>query len=110
MLQQAYDTSSEPCSNVSFTSILREMIYNAEKNCGQYRTHRRHPIILKKFATALFLLAGPLAYEFIHHNMPEVLPCVRSIQAVIHLEYKTIHEGTFRFDELREHLYQYGAP
>ena len=32
------------------------------------------------------------------------------IQAVIHLEYKTIHEGTFRFDELREHLDQYGAP
>ena len=110
LLQQAYDTSSEPCSNVSFTSILREMIYNAEKNCGQYRTHRRHPIILKKFATALLLLAGPLAYEFIHHNMREVLPCVRSIQAVIHLEYKTIHEGTFRFDELREHLDQYGAP
>ena len=59
LLQQAYDTSSEPCSNVSFTSILREMIYNAEKNCGQYRTHRRHPIILKKFATALFYLLDP---------------------------------------------------
>ena len=42
--------------------------------------------------------------------MPEVLPCVQSIQAVIHSEYKTIHEGTFRFDELREHLDQYGAP
>ena len=110
LLLQAYDTSCEPCSHVSFTTILKEMICNAEKNCGQYRTHRRHPIILKKFATALFLLAGPLAYEFIHQNMPEALPCVRSIQAAIHSEYKTIHEGTFRFDELREHLDQYGAP
>ena len=35
---------------------------------------------------------------------------MQSIQATIHSEYKTIHEGTFRFDELKEHLDQYGAP
>ena len=59
LLQQAYDASCEvePCrQHISFTTILKEMICNAEKNCGQYHTHRRHPIILKKFATALFFL------------------------------------------------------
>lgn len=49
------------------------VICNAEKNGGQYHTYQRHPIILKKFATALFLLTGPLAYEFIYHNIPEAL-------------------------------------
>ena len=38
LLQQAYDTSCEPYSYVFFTTILKEMICNAEKNCGQYRT------------------------------------------------------------------------
>jgi len=32
------------------------------------------------------------------------------VQSVIHSEYKTIHEGVLRFDELRQHLDQYNAP
>ena len=41
--------------------------------------------------------------------MPEALPSIRTIQSAIHLEYKTISEGSFRFDELKEHLDQYNA-
>jgi len=74
----------EPASCLSScTNILKEMIHNAEKNCGKYRTHRRHPEILKKSATALFLFAGPLAYEFIQQNMPKALPCIRTAQSAI---------------------------
>ena len=80
------------------------MMVNAEKNIGQYPTHQRHPEILKKFSTALFILAGPMAYEFIHQNMPEALPCMRTVQRSIHAEYKTIDEGSFRFEELKQHL------
>ena len=42
--------------------------------------------------------------------MPQALPSIRTVQSVIHSEYKTISEGSFRFDELREHLNQYNAP
>ena len=88
LLQQAYDASCEPCSHISFTNMLKEMICNAEKNCGQHRTHRRHPIILKKFATALFYLLDPwLMNLFIticlrHFLVCEVfkLPFIKSIK------------------------------
>lgn len=100
--------TSSPAS--SFTNILRQIFVNAEKNVGQYPTHRRHPPLLKKFSTILFILAGPLAYELIQQNMPEALPCTRTVQSAIHSEYETIHEGVFRFDELRRHLDQYDAP
>ena len=46
----------------------------------------------------------PMAYEFIHQNMPEALPCMRTVQTSIHAEYKTIDEGAFRFDELKKHI------
>ena len=93
-----------------FTNILKQICINAEKNLGKYPTSRRHLPILKKFSTVLFILAGPLAYELIQQNMPEALPCVRTVQSAIHSEYETMHEGVFRFDELRQHLDQYNAP
>ena len=51
-----------------------------------------------------------MAYEFIHQNMPEALPCMRTVQTSIHAEYKTIDEGAFRFDELKKHIDKYKAP
>jgi len=41
--------------------------------------------------------------------MPEALPSVRTVQTAIHAEYKTMHEGSFRFDDLAEHLEKYGG-
>ena len=110
--QFKYDqTSNETPNHISsFTNILKQMMVNAEKNIGQYPTHRRHPEILKKFSTALFILAGPMAYEFIHQNMPEALPCMRTVQRSIHAEYETIDEGSFRFEEVKQHLDRYKAP
>ena len=75
------------------------MISNAEQNCGKYSTKRKHSGIIKNFAAALFLYAGPLAYEFMQQNIPQALPCVCTIQSTIHSEYKRVDEGCFRFDE-----------
>lgn len=90
-----------------FSTILKQIILNAEKNAGKHCTSRRHPIILWKFSIGLFIYAGPLAYEFIYKNMPEALPSIRTIQSAIHSEYKTINEGQFRFDDLVQHLHNY---
>ena len=53
------------------STVLRQIIVNAEANAGNLNTQRRYPEIVKKFSMALFIYAGPMAYEFIHQNMPE---------------------------------------
>ena len=78
-----------------YLTMLKQIIINAEKNLGKQSKGRRHPVVLKKFCIALFIYTGPLAYEFLHQNMPEALACLRTIQAAVYLEYKTINEGQF---------------
>ena len=114
LLQQVRSSETTPYVNsantISFSNILQELIKNAERNHYKYPTHRRHSEIMRKFATALFLFAGPLSYEFIHQNIPQALPCVRTIQTAIYSEYQVIDEGLFRFDQLKEHIDRYKAP
>ena len=64
---------------------------------------------MKKFSISLLIYSGPLAYKFLQKNMPEALPSIRTVQSLLYDEYKPIHEGTFRFDELLQHLECYGA-
>ena len=90
--------------------MLRQVILNAEANADKAGTGRRHPLILKKFATALFIYAGPLAYEFLQQNMPEALPSIRTVQRNIHEDYVPLEEGHFRFDELAEHIRHHNGP
>ena len=93
-----------------FTPVLKCIISNAEKNATQLPKRRRHPDILKKFCTSLLIYSGPLAYEFMQQNLPQVLPCLQTVQQVIHSEYKTVSEGDFRFDDLLQHIKQHKAP
>ena len=51
-----------------------------------------------------------MAYDFIHRNMPEALPSLRTIQNVIYKEYVPFCEGYFRFDDLLQHLVKHKAP
>jgi len=95
--------------NAPFTPILRQLILNAEKNVESLPNHRRHPEILKKFATALLIYAGPLSYEFIHSNMPEALPSLRTVQRSVSSEYKSFTEGSFNFDDLLSHIKNHKA-
>ena len=114
LLQQVRSSETTPYVNsankLSFSNILQQLIKNAERNHDKYHTHRRHSEIIKKFAMALFLFAGPLSYEFLHQNIPQALPCVRTIQTAIYSEYQIIDEGLFRFGQLKEHIDRYKAP
>lgn len=58
----------------------------------------------------LFIYSGPLAYEFIYHNISGALPSLRTVQRAVHSEYKTIDEGNFRFDDLLKHIEKHSAP
>jgi len=99
-----------PSIQVNFANILRQLFLNAQNNKDQCPTHRRYPPMLKKIATMVFILAGQMAYELMQQNMPQALPGIRTVQSTIHSEYKTIPEGYFRFDELRQHIDSYHAP
>ena len=51
-----------------------------------------------------------MAYEFIHRNMAEALPSLRTVQSLVHSQYSKIEEGVFRFDALVQHLRKYNSP
>ena len=92
-------------SNVMpFSPVLKQIISNAERNAKTLPHGKRHPEVLKKFATALYIYSGPLAYEFLQRNLHQALPSLRTIQRVVHANYNTINEGEFRFDGLAAHI------
>ena len=90
----------------NFHSFFQQIIANAEK-----LPHvRRHTLVIKKFATSLFLYGGLMAYNLIHQNMPTALPLLQTVQRMIHAEYHPISEGQLQFNELITHLTKYKAP
>ena len=96
-------------SGSSFAPVLNEILQNAKRNATRNPNNHRHSDILKKFSAALFIYAGPLTYEFIEQNLSKSLPSLCTIQRHIRAEYKTFHEGVFRFDELLVHISQFQA-
>ena len=116
--------SSEEMSNIQHTSfhkeqvnedsnlcpLLKKLLRNATLNASRLPKQRRHEEVLKKFATSLLIYSGPLAYEFVHRNLPEALPSLRTVQRTISSQFQSFHEGVFCFDELLKHLEAYKAP
>ena len=75
--------------------VLRQIVANAE---GIYPGYHMVGDTQKcwrslQLPTSLFIYA---AYDFLQKN---VMPSLRSVQRIVHSEYKTINEGQFRFDE-----------
>ena len=90
--------------------MLKQLLTNAKANVDKMVPQaKRHNAIIKKFSTSLLIYAGPRAYNFLHENMPQALPSLRTIQRIIRSEYKHIGEGEYRFDDLVAHLESYGA-
>ena len=51
-----------------------------------------------------------MAYDFVHSNMPEALPSLRTVQRTVTRSYKSLYEGEFQYDALVAHLKAYDAP
>ena len=73
------DVMQECPSTEKFSAIFQRLISNAERNVDKQPQQIRHDIILKKFATFLFIYCGSRAYNFIHSNMPQALPSLRTL-------------------------------
>ena len=97
-------------STEGFSPLLKQLLTNAKANVDKMVPQaKRHNAIIKKFSTSLLIYAGPRAYNFLHVNMPQAIPSLRTIQRVVQSEYKHIGEGEYRFDDLVAHLESYNA-
>ena len=92
------------------TPLLHHLMQNAQQNTGKKDKQRRHSLVLKKFATLLYIFSGSMAYEFIQSNMPEALPSLKSVQNIVHHHYAKVEEGIYRYDDLVVHLKKYDSP
>jgi len=98
-------------SQVIFNSAFLQKLYeNSVINASRKPNGHRHNEIIIKFSISLFIWSGPIAYEFLHRNMPAAIPSISLIRNKIHSQYRDIPEGMFRFDELVLHLQRFKCP
>ena len=95
--------------DVPFSPVFKQIIANAKRNATVLPHAKRHLEVIKKFATVLFIYAGPLAYEFLQKNLHQALPSLRTVQRIVHTSYDALNEGKFRFDDLAAHIAQYNT-
>ena len=50
-----------------------------------------------------------MTYDFLHRNLSDALPSLRTVQHTVSDNYEPVHEGKFRFDDLLQHLESYNA-
>ena len=91
-------------SSLSLTPVLRQIISNAEKNAQRLPTGRRHSVVLKKFATSLFIYAGPLTYNFFAGKSSTSLTFSQKHSEHCSFRIQTINEDEFRFNKLAAHI------
>ena len=92
-----------------FGSLFKQLLENITVNANKVPQARRHDHIIKKFSTSLLIYAGSRAYNFLHRNIPDGLPCLRTVQRIIRSEYKSMREGEFLFADLLAHLHSSNA-
>ena len=61
---------SQGQGDCGLSPLLKQMVLNAERNVQKLSQTRRHDHVLERFATSLFIYCSPIAYQFIHSNMP----------------------------------------
>ena len=90
-------------------SLFKQLLENITLNANKVPQARRHDHIIKKFSTSLLIYAGPRTYNFLHRNIPDGLPCFRTVQRITRSEYKSMREGEFLFADLLAHLHSSNA-
>ena len=89
--------------------LLKQLLENIKNNSCKIPQAKRHDHIIKIISISLLVYAGPRAYNFLHENIPNGLPCLCTVQRIIRSEYKPMNEGEFLFDDLLIHLNNYKA-
>ncbi|KAK3910815.1 Translation initiation factor IF-1 [Frankliniella fusca] len=101
------DFSSQD-SNLSY--LLQLLMETARKNAKREIRGRRYDMELKYFSVYLFIVGGPLVYEFLSTNLVGALPSISQVQKTLLLTSEPVREGEFRFSELDQFLTEHGFP
>ena len=88
----------------SCKSFLRVFIDNAVNNMNRSSNNYQYDPLVEKFASALYILGGNNAYEFIRMNLPGSLPSNSTLKIFNRNINQSLNECEFRFDSLKKHL------
>ncbi|CAF3320873.1 unnamed protein product [Rotaria sp. Silwood2] len=90
-------------SKIDFT-FFNLMMTNIIKNSIKEDTGYRYDSIVRQFASALYILGGRTAYEFVRVNIPAFLPSIQSIQSSIASSENYLTEGHFDFNRVSDYF------
>lgn len=90
--------------------MLQNFVNSAERNVDRKKTGYRFDDLTKMFASYIFMLAGPLAYETINANLPLSIPSTSTVRRFITDKGPRVLEGHMREDELSTYLKDRNLP
>lgn len=84
--------------------FLRKLVSAADKNVYRKSGGFRYDSDVKMFTSYLRMIAGPLAYDTLHRNLPHALPSLSSTNRYIQKSNCHVTEGILRAEELLQYL------
>ncbi|CAF1610778.1 unnamed protein product [Adineta ricciae] len=91
---------SKSCSENN--ALLIALIDNLVINLTQSSNNYRYSVMVKKFATCIYIIGGKQCYEFIRLNLPGILPNLTSINDFISQSSQALNEAEFKFHSLQQ--------
>lgn len=90
--------------------ILQNFVDLFEQNKDRKKAGYRFNSLVKMFASYIFMLSGPLAYETLNANMPFSLPSLSTVHRFITDSGPRVIEGEMRTEELLKYLTDRNLP
>lgn len=97
-------------NNESLSIVLKTLVNAAERNKNRKKAGYRFDSLMKMFASYIFMLSGPLAYETLNANMPLSLPSISTVRRFISDSGPRVIEGEMRTKELLKYLKERNLP
>ncbi|KAK3927607.1 DNA gyrase inhibitor YacG [Frankliniella fusca] len=95
---------------VELPALLQILMNAAKKNNVKEKHGHRYDLDVKYFSCYIFILGGPMVYEFLSHNMIGAMPSSSATEKFLLKSSEPVNEGQFRFSELHEFLMRNNLP
>lgn len=79
--------------------FLSTWMFNLARTC---KSSFRYPTSVKEFSNALYILAGPNAFEFVRLNIPGSIPSLTSVRSMLSSSEYQLAEGEFQYSRFQE--------
>lgn len=108
IVQKCYDKLEKTPTLTHY--FLNELISTANRNSQLPKGGYRYNISVRRFATNLRMIAGPLAYETLQRNLECALPSLPSTNRYVQKSNCHVTEGILRANELVKYLEERDLP